>query len=321
MNPVSIVNKSGKKTLLFGIGLLAGFFSEINMMIIAIVYCMHHNIKFKLHSGNANFKLDKGWTDYFQSFCEEINNSYTDKYDAREKIIYTFDIKKPKRIYRMLKYKASLWFVKKKYGFDYFTFDIWDNVCNRNLEKIHFYNKELKIDGSLQHACNKIANSIWRYNERTQNNINSIKLSLNLPEKYLGFQIRRGDKFLESEPIKLQNYVDIAAQKSDCQNAFILTDDYSVIEEFKTIYPNWNIYTLCDKNEKGYTHKEFFSQNTPAIYNGIIRLLANIEILRNSEHFIGTHSANPSMFLGMIMEPEKVHSVDVPWQVWFGKVE
>jgi hypothetical protein len=58
-----VLNNSYKSKLVFGIGIHAGFYSEINNMVIAMVYCLHNGIKFSLHSSNANFRYKSGWED------------------------------------------------------------------------------------------------------------------------------------------------------------------------------------------------------------------------------------------------------------------
>jgi hypothetical protein len=316
-----MVNQTTQKQgiLVFGIGIHAGFFSEINNMVLAIVYCLHHKIEFKLNSGNANFRLQEGWNDYFLPFCKEENNSLLDTYNQRYKVNYKTDFGKPRRMVRKLNYALMLRMTKIKSGADYLTFDLWDEICNRKLEKLHYAIPEFNINGDLQHACHQVLQHIWRFKSEVENEIQQISNSLNLPENYIGFQVRRGDKIDEHSPIKLEQYIDKASRRTDIRNAFILTDDYGVIKELKERYPEWNFYTLCRKSERGYTHNEFYNRERSLIYNDLVRLLANMEILRKSNFFIGTFSANPSMFLGMIMDKEKTISMDVPWQVWYGK--
>ena len=68
------LNSSFKRTLVYHIGIDAGFFTEYTYMIHAMLYCLTHQIQFKLYSSDANFKYDKGWTDYFQPFCNWIDS-------------------------------------------------------------------------------------------------------------------------------------------------------------------------------------------------------------------------------------------------------
>ena len=65
------LNRSFKPVLIFHVGESAGFFSEYNCMILAMLYCLQHQIQFRLYSKDANFSYEKGWTDFFEAFCEE----------------------------------------------------------------------------------------------------------------------------------------------------------------------------------------------------------------------------------------------------------
>lgn len=313
------LNSEFRKRLTFGVGLYAGFFSEINLMVLGIVYCLHNRIQFTLHSGNANFRLNEGWNDYFEPFCEEFRGELLDEVDFRWKIQYKIDLTKPRRLFRTLRYETKIAYLKKKLGVQYLTFDLLDEILNRKLEHIHYNIPQLGIQGDLQDACHTIAQLIWRPNRRTQKQVEAYKAQLNLPEKYLGFQIRRGDKHREIEFTNVELYIREASERSVIKNVFVLTDDYGVIEELREKFPEWTIYSLCRPEERGYTHADFFSKSRADIYTDTVRLIATIEILKDSELFVGAFSANPSMFLAMLMPREKTVSVDVPWQVWYGK--
>lgn len=60
-----------KDKLIFHLGHSAGFYSEFNNMVLAILYCKQHSIDFRLYSADANFGIRKGWRDYFLPFCAE----------------------------------------------------------------------------------------------------------------------------------------------------------------------------------------------------------------------------------------------------------
>jgi len=77
------LNDSYKRTLVFHFGSGAGFFSEYNNMLKAIAYCLVHKIKFVLYSADATFASGKGWTDFFEPFCEEDINPLHSKFNKR----------------------------------------------------------------------------------------------------------------------------------------------------------------------------------------------------------------------------------------------
>lgn len=63
-----LLNSSFRKTMIFHLGIDAGFFTEYTYMLHAMLYCLQHKIQFKLYSDDANFGWEKGWTDCFVPF-------------------------------------------------------------------------------------------------------------------------------------------------------------------------------------------------------------------------------------------------------------
>ena len=53
------LNRTFRKELIFHLGSDAGFYSEFNNMILAIIYCLQYHIKFSMYSLDANFKYPK----------------------------------------------------------------------------------------------------------------------------------------------------------------------------------------------------------------------------------------------------------------------
>ena len=296
-----------QKILVYRIGYQGGFFYEYRQMIAAYVYCKLNNIKFKLYSVNANFAIEKGWTDFFEPFCEE----------ATEEIhsLYNIHFKYPSITKLLLKKvikgitiphwcwnKLSLWYLKLivtapyfkwKYHFNYYTHDLWSEVHKLNQHNTTQYN-------TIQY--NTILNT-WRFNEKTENEIEKISGELNLPEKWIGLHIRRGDKITEQPHIKIEEYIEMLKNKSNNLNLFVLTDDYSIIDGIQMQYPEYHIYTLCKTSERGYNNSEFMNASIEKKRSGLIKLFASVEILRKSEAFIGTASTGPSDFLIMLQHP------------------
>jgi hypothetical protein len=300
------LNDSYKKTLVFNIGTDAGFFSEYNNMILAMLYCLENKIRFTLFSKNANFAYKEGWNDYFLPFCEENKSRFHAKYNHR----YPRYIYKRERLfyflYRILKYNNFL------------TFQLWDQMRDRNLENKTYNIPELGINGDLRDACRILIKLTWRFNPNTQERINQLISSLQLPEKYIGFHIRSGDKLSEVKLLAPSIYIEKTKHLSDIRDAFVCTDNYQVIKELENQYAKeWDIYTLCEQGERGYFHVEFQNQTKEVKKESHEKLFASIEVLSRSVLFIGTYSSNPDMFLGMRMPKDKVIGIDLEkWQIW-----
>ena len=160
------------KTIIFHLGSEAGFFSEFNNMVLAILYCHQNNINFKLYSKDANFAYEKGWTDYFEPFCEEVTESFHSAYNNRM----------PLFIPNSLKYKIKKNIYKILYHFDFYTYELWKNFHNHELEKERFVidNKDMDCLDASQYIINKI----WRYNEHTHKTINDFVQKISLPNRY-----------------------------------------------------------------------------------------------------------------------------------------
>lgn len=300
------INNSFKSKIIYHFGSEAGFFSEYNNMVLAILYCLKHKIKFTLYSDDAIFKIKLGWQDFFLPFCNESKN--------RIHSIINFRQLERKLSLREKTYRYLFRLIERK---KYLTFEIWDKFHSKEFEKEYFNIPELGIEGNLKESCKKIVDLTWRFNSEIEDRINSLKNSLDLPQKYIGIHIRRGDKLQECNYFEIRDYINTATKYSNSNDIFIATDDYNAIIEIKNMYPNWNIYSLCPEHRKGYFQNEFNILSIQNKKNEIIELLATVEILSEAEHFVGTLSSNIGMFIGMRIPMERLHGVDSDhWGIW-----
>lgn len=303
------LNNSFQKKLIFRIGSSAGFFSEYNNMILAMLYCLQHKIKFALSSVNANFAYDKGWTDYFLPFCEEDTSAFHVQYNKRNYPELPVDFN------TIEKFKIKLYKFRNKDT--YFTQDLWVKLRNREIESSHFCIPELGIDGDLRNACKTLIELTWRFNSKSTLLIRKKIESLNLPSKYIGLHLRGGDKYLEGDLFSIDTYINKAEQLSDTNVFFVLTDDYRIFKSLENRYPLNKYSTFCEKDEHGYNFNELVQNEKNVIYKAHMNLFSSIEILKDSDYFIGTFSSNIGMFLGMIRDREKTVGVDFDdWQIW-----
>lgn len=299
-----------QKRLVYNLGSEAGFFSEYNNMILVILYCLKHNINFVLYSKKANFGIDKGWQDYFMPFCEETEDIRHSKYNIRQSCMV------PEL--SLLKRMKVDWF-KFQTKTTYLTYELWDKFHSRNFENEHFNLKQQTANSKQQttrEASKIIIDKTWHYNERVAKEVNNKIISLKLPQNYIGIHIRGGDKHTEADMFQINQYMDTAKTKSDCKNIFISTDDFRIYEKLKTEYRDYKIYTLCKPTSQGYFHSEFES-DIKNKYEDMILLFASMDVLANSDIFVGTYSSNIGMYLGMRMSKNKVFGVDMDnWVIW-----
>ncbi len=301
------LNNSYKRTMIFRIGAEAGFFSEYNNMVLALLYCLKYKIKFVIYSKDANFSLEKGWNDFFESFGAEASGEYNTIYNLRPYQI----VQTPKRNYLTKFYKLIS-------GANYFTQDLWDFHRNSKFSEEIFDLPSLGMhNASILDATQIIIKNIWVYSSQSRIIIEKLKLNIHLKDNYVGMHIRSGDKFLESELFNIDQYISAASELRNIKDAFVLTDDYTVIEMLKDKYPEWNFQTLCDESERGYFHHEFIKLTKLQKYEQHLNLFASMDICAGANKFIGTYSSNPGMYMGMRIGEEKCKCLDYDsWLIW-----
>jgi hypothetical protein len=301
------LNNSFKRTLVFHVGAGAGFFSEYNCMILAILYCLKHKIRFVLYSKDANFGYKDGWNDFFEPFCEQ-----TTCFIHKHLNVRLFTTRKQHGFIKwrlkgiLLQNLARL--IKIFAPFSYFTQDLWSNFFNTKMLDEEYDIPELDIKGDFVHACKRLVELTWNYNSSTKEDIINRMNRCFLPNKYISCHIRGGDKITEWQLVPLVDYVNVIKQY-DSTDVFVLTDDYRIVQQLQNEYAQWSWHTLCKKSEKGYFNSQFTKTDKMLKKNALLDLFTSIEIMNKSALFIGTKTSNPSIFMS-IYNPDITKGVD-----------
>lgn len=291
------LNNSFKHALTYSYENL-GFYSNFNNMILTMAFCLKNRLRFRVFCKDNDLFAPRGWETLFLPMEFETKNPFFAHFNFRKKMLLGSGLNEwihmaINSLYPLLTGNnlvnaaypdnRTFWFLKE-----------------------HFEIPELGFSGSLRELCHELVKITYVFNEDIRIKIDSYKSSINLPERYISMQIRRGDKDTERELLPTQLYIDRASQLSSIRNAFILTDDYTVIEELNSVYPEWNFYTLTKPTERGYHYNAVVGDGNEEW----IKLFAAMEIMAHSELFVGTVSANPGMFLGMVIPPNKTSYLD-----------
>lgn len=302
-------NKTFSPRFVYHIGAESGFFSEYNNMILAMVYCFQHKMKFSIYSKDANFKYDKGWDDYFIPFCDEYGGFLHSLFNRRTNDRFKNNTLK--------KLDIALTYLFRKSNLRILTtYDLWDYIRSQKISAPYRFSS-IGLIGDLRYICQQFINMTWNYNEESKSTIRQLIDGIDLPADYIGFHIRGGDKFTEAKIQEINVYIRKAESLSNLKEAFVLTDDYTIIESLRKNYPMWTFYTLCQPDERGYYHNQFKKESPTVKKSRYLKLFASMDLLSNSSLFVGTFSSNPGMYLGMRMNPEKTYSIDIPdWQIW-----
>lgn len=300
------INDSFSKTFVFHCGASAGIFAEINCMIGFMAYCLKHRIRFTMYSDDANFSRN-GWQAFFLPFCPECHDSFHHHYNHRL----------PRLGFKngLLKFLQFLpkQYLKRKYHFDYLTYELWNKVFTPSLDNEQLYYPELGMTGTIRDAVPILLKILWNFNEQTRTEIDPV-IKKGMPqEDFDGIQLRFGDKKIEAELVEAAGYLQLLKEHSSRRNVFIMTDDYEAgFHRLKTNFPDWHFSTLTPKTDHGYDQAVRDRQSEEEKRAGLLMLFASVEILIRSQVFCGMLSSNPSRFVWIARNYRDSFFVDVP---------
>ena len=294
------LNESFEKTLVFHLGSRAGFFSEYNTMIQAMIYCLRQRIRLELYSGDANFKLRRGWTDFFEPFCPEQTCPLHSVFN------YRFP-------------RSGIKFALRKHlggpvlrtlcQCDYLTYDLWNDFRRQPADEALAI-PELNWQGTFRQLCREMVALTWRFAPAAAEAVEREGSRLALPKAYLGVHIRGGDKIKEYHGRPPSAYIEKLRGLSDVRDVLVMTDDYRIFDTLQSDWPDWRFYTLESPAQQGYQHRVNKGKTTAQKQHDYIRLFAGIERMAKADHFVGTFTSNIGVFLGMRMHPDRCHAVD-----------
>lgn len=330
LNKYKELNESYKPILIYHTGIDAGFFSEFNDLIFMILYCLEHKIQFKLYSDDANFRVRNGWQDYFEPFCEEVHERFHAVYNRHPHYVSWKNIVHAdswKTSYSLLRwvFKSDLRIglakciriFQRKRHFDYYTHDLLEQISIKNKR---YHVPELGIDGDYIQAYNVIYDIIYRFNTTVDEEICSLIEGLSLPEQYVACQIRGGDKFIEYDLLSVELYLRKIKEVTELKNVFVLTDDYEIIMYLRKMAPEYNWFTFCQSDERGY-YNSAFSKAEPLIkQKRMIRFFASMKLLEKASLVVGTITATPCLVLG-IRKCGDIHWVDFEKNEFFPSID
>lgn len=303
------INTQFRKILIFHLGIDAGFFSEYGSMINMIIYCLEHQIQFKLYSKDANFGYKDGWRDYFEPFCDEVNDKFHHYCNFHSRQSFSGIWKSRKEIKAPTvrwKIKLELFNILGIYhkirtaNFNYFTQDLYDKI---QIVNKHFFIPELGIDGDYIQAFKVIDSIVWRFNSDMQRSVDTYIKNANLPSNYIACQIRGGDKIIEFSLCTIEPYILKIREIASVKDVFVLTDDYDILLKLREAAPDINWYSFCQATEHGYYNSVFSQMDISYKKEQMVRFFSAIQVLKSSSFFIGSLTSAPSCYIANIKYP------------------
>lgn len=295
------VNDSFRRRLIYHAGNDCGFFVEMNYMINAMLYCLGKGYRFQLYSDDANFGTGKGWTEYFEPFCEEVHESFHHKYNLHRppqwhrvirNVIKTrslsFVFWKLKFMWKSFK---GHWLAYRAYGeYVHLSQDVASDP------DMHYHIPALRLDCSYYEAYTMLAKMIWRPQPEVQQRIADTIQCLSLPHTYSGVQIRGGDKAIEARLVSGKQIIK-ALHPVDGDYIFALADNYLQLEIVRSEFPHLHIVSLCQPEDQGYNHKAFCTADPQEKRSAIVRLIVSADLLLHAKKFVGSITTGPSVFI------------------------
>lgn len=279
-----------------------GFFSEINNLALAVLYCLENNIKLKVYT---KYWVGGNWNDYFNPILKEYKGIVPIPRDIFVKRRYD-------PIYRIYhKYIKNREIIQD---------GIWNEMGNKQFIEKHFYFPELGIDGSIFEAKKQIFDIILDYNNETIEEVFSLsQTDLNFIQNSCGIHVRRGDKVSgkskEAELFDVAVYINkINEIGANIQNITVCTDDFEVLRDFEKHFPEFKYLTFCELNRSGYFQSDYNKTENKAQKRAeVINVLKDANLLINSKVFVGAYSSNISRFVAVMRNNKECYSLDIDW--------
>ncbi len=131
-------------------------------------------------------------------------------------------------------------------------------------------------------------------------------------EQYIGASGKEVHRNPEGEMTPLSTYIDLMGQHAkEVRTIFVISDDYSAVEELRDLVPAQQVRTLCPKNAAGYYNDRFYRMSRTKRIQSHEGLLAGVRIASQSALFLGPYKSNLSRFVANIhWDPTRCVSVD-----------
>lgn len=293
-----------------------GFFSEINNFIIARIYAERLGVEFKYDDRMWSGKENLGLQDYFMVVDSERYYEL-----PKYKSVFSNKTTKGSRLINLARATSNK--VRKKVV-EYYG-------SKNNIIVSHQYWREARLTFYSPITCGtrfvqpkdlieKYANQYFTTNDRTTTEIRrkTSKIVRQLAgRKYIAVHIRRGDKIgNEMAPIPIEYYAEKIKER-ETMPVVLATDDFSVLTELERFLPQgYPIYTLCESNSRGWVEKDYRSRGGDIKRAEIINLLADVELMKNSQDFLGTYSSCVSQYVAAIRNFRDCVTIDTEWQFY-----
>lgn len=288
-----------------------GFYSEVMNLILAKIYCDKNDIKLIVNTRNWNSRYKKGWEDYFKPDFDTTNDLISSQYYVDgfgHKLAVGNFLKKP---------CIELGHLGRCLLNYYFRLTTRGGLS----EDIFFKMRNDLFLGSLKDCRLEIESALidtYVYNDQLKAEILENKKAIGIYGKsYISVHVRRGDKIAtkEMEYIEIEQYLAAIKAKGYLSKiVYIATDDISVVEEIRLgLGEYYSIFYNTLVSSVGFDADKHNKESRENRYCEAKLAILDVDILLNSEYFIGTYSSNLSRIIPCFKGLDACESLDIPW--------
>ena len=189
---------------------------------------------------------------------------------------------------------------------DYFdSLDDYDPAVKYNEIKHSSHNKNHEIPDYTFQEYSDAIQEVFKPNRRIRELANRAIKSMNGP--YVSIYVRRGDKVegrhTEMEAADLDTVIKSTGIKSG--NVFVMTDDYSVVEEIRVLLPDCKVSTLTPSDTRGSFHEDMKNKNAEEQRQHGEELFTSLEVFQHGTRGWADGRSNMGRLL-KLQDPAKV---------------
>ena len=267
----------------------AGFGSEVNNLAYAIFYFEQHGLDYRIISRNWVSAYERGWNDYFTSLAAQ--HQIECPRNRRVQIVVSLDV-------ALRAHVSRRHYFRMRYRFLPYLFQsVLHPECyvrrNQNFALLREYAHEFRESNPdvFMEYMRSILKRIWSLHDH----IAEAAAAHRPPQPYLAVHVRRGDKVTSGEDrhFALEEYVAaILSVDGPARTLFVMSDDSRVVMEFKRMLPDYAISCFGAAERWGYDQGDFETLPKSEVRQETECLIAEVEIAREADVFIGTLGSN-----------------------------
>jgi len=288
-NDYRCLNESFKTSFAFRFGRGAGFCAEMLGLIKSMMHCLHGRVRLCMSQGGrpVGINIAGGFTDYFEALFPEIDAGLFNALNVQA-------VRGSGRFPIVRRGVSAL--LHATTGAERFMMDDPGALPARLVVP------ELGIDSDYWDACAILARMAWAYRPQVGNEVAGIISGWAIPKSYVSVHVRRGDKNRESPYANSDGYVSAIKQaRPEGGDVVIASDDGKALSELAGLLPARYRVIPCSANDaRGHRQEEFNRLPAAERFSRLKRFLAELEILRGGELFIGSAGSNVTYLIEMM---------------------